>query len=455
MNPFLKVTPLLISISNLLLIGEQGKALARWLNKPKIVFARTTPAQKLIIVKGCQQQGHIVAVTGDGVNDSPAIKKADIGIAMGITGSDVAKDAADMILLTDDFSAIIVGIEEGRKIFDNLKKAIAYCLTSNIPELTPFLMFVILRIPLPLSTILILAIDLGTDIIPAIGFASEDPELGIMVRPPRRKTEHMVTRKLILATYGIGGIFESFSGFLTYFVVMRDFGFPMEELLGLATKKGIPPNDGDVYDPSAPYFGNTSRDFIDYCTKCWAGGDCEVKEYGSSDTPDWLYNGDQDKDLRLWYLQCDYATQSIQSMVNFGECRVKQVGSISQVPVCYTADALKYAHTGFFISIVIAQLSNAFLCKTTKHSFAFSGLNNFGLMFGFVAEFALCIILSQARPIHIALNTRDVVFLHAGIPSIPFSMILLFYSEARKYLVRNLKSLDPRKPNWLERNTAW
>jgi len=124
-------------------------------------------------------------VTGDGVNDSPAIKKADIGIAMGITGSDVAKDAADMILLNDDFSNIVIGIEEGRKIFDNLKKCITYVLTSNIPELLPFLGFIIFRIPLPLSTVLILCIDLGTDLLPSTSFVFEDSELDIMTRRPR------------------------------------------------------------------------------------------------------------------------------------------------------------------------------------------------------------------------------------------------------------------------------
>jgi sodium/potassium-transporting ATPase subunit alpha len=116
--------------------------LIEWISKPEIVFARTTPSQKLLIVDACQRAGHVVAVTGDGVNDSPAIKKANIGIAMG-SGSDVAKNAADMLLLDDNFSSIVNGVEQGRVIFDNLKKSICYTLSSNIPELIPFLSFII------------------------------------------------------------------------------------------------------------------------------------------------------------------------------------------------------------------------------------------------------------------------------------------------------------------------
>merc|ERR1711953_1430595 len=121
----------------------------------EIVFARTSPQQKLIIVEGCQRMGAIVAVTGDGVNDSPALKKADIGVAMGIAGSDVSKQAADLILLDDNFASIVTGVEEGRLIFDNLKKSIAYTLTSNIPEISPFLLFILADVPLPLGTVTI------------------------------------------------------------------------------------------------------------------------------------------------------------------------------------------------------------------------------------------------------------------------------------------------------------
>lgn len=167
--------------------SDQGKKLQKWLSKGQIVFARTSPAQKLVIVKGCQKMGEVVAVTGDGVNDSPAIKKADIGISMGITGTDVAKDAADMILMNDDFSSIVIGVEEGRRIFDNLKKSICYALTSQIAQMLPFVGFIILQFPLPVTTVIVLYISIGTDIIPAIAFAYELGELDIMTRKPRSK----------------------------------------------------------------------------------------------------------------------------------------------------------------------------------------------------------------------------------------------------------------------------
>merc|ERR1739838_516363 len=200
----------------------------------EIVFARTSPQQKLIIVDGCQRAGQIVAVTGDGVNDSPALKKADIGVAMGIAGSDVSKQAADMILLDDNFASIVTGVEEGRLIFDNLKKSIAYTLTSNIPEITPFLFFILCDVPLPLGTVTILCIDLGTDMVPAISMAYERAESDIMKRPPRNPfTDKLVNERLISMAYGQIGMIQASAGFFVYFVILAENGFWPSKLLGL------------------------------------------------------------------------------------------------------------------------------------------------------------------------------------------------------------------------------
>ncbi|OXA59215.1 Sodium/potassium-transporting ATPase subunit alpha [Folsomia candida] len=200
----------------------------------EIVFARTSPQQKLTIVEGFQKQGECVAVTGDGVNDSPALKKADIGVAMGISGSDVSKEAADMILLDDNFASIVTGIEEGRLIFDNLKKCVYYTLTDNIAELIPFLLFILLRIPLPLGTISILCIDLGTDVIPAISLAYEKGELDLMKRAPRDPNkDKLVTKQLIAYSYGQIGMMQSFAGMFAYFVIMAQNGYLPGRLLGI------------------------------------------------------------------------------------------------------------------------------------------------------------------------------------------------------------------------------
>uniref|UniRef100_A0A672K0A5 Sodium/potassium-transporting ATPase subunit alpha n=1 Tax=Sinocyclocheilus grahami TaxID=75366 RepID=A0A672K0A5_SINGR len=203
-------------------------------NHTEIVFARTSPQQKLIIVEGCQRQGAIVAVTGDGVNDSPALKMADIGVAMGIAGSDVSKQAADMILLDDNFASIVTGVEEGRLIFDNLKKSIAYTLTSNIPEITPFLFFIIVNIPLPLGTITILCIDLGTDMVPAISLAYEAAESDIMKRQPRNpQRDKLVNERLISIAYGQIGMIQALGGFFSYFVILAENGFLPSLLVGI------------------------------------------------------------------------------------------------------------------------------------------------------------------------------------------------------------------------------
>ncbi|CBN74474.1 conserved unknown protein [Ectocarpus siliculosus] len=158
----------------------------RTLSKKEIVFARTTPQHKLEIVTRFQALGHIVSVTGDGVNDSPALKRSDMGIAMALTGSDVSKEAASIILLDDNFASVVRGIREGRLVFNNLKKSIMYTLCHIVPEVIPFLLYVSLSIPAAINSFLILCIDLGTEIGPALSFAWEAAEDDIMKTAPRR-----------------------------------------------------------------------------------------------------------------------------------------------------------------------------------------------------------------------------------------------------------------------------
>merc|ERR1712070_613605 len=184
--------------------------------------------------------------------------KADIGIAMG-SGSDVAKNAADMLLLDDNFSSIVNGVEEGRLIFDNLKKSIAYTLSSNIPEILPFILYILVQVPLPLSTVLILCIDLGTDMVPAISFAYENPELDIMERYPRNADrDHLVNAKLISFAYLQIGIVQASAGFFTYFYILHDYGLRPATTFALALEDGYIPDPTDVYDPTQLNMGNSN-----------------------------------------------------------------------------------------------------------------------------------------------------------------------------------------------------
>eukprot|EP01118_Nematostelium_gracile_P006028 TRINITY_DN1924_c0_g1_i4.p1 TRINITY_DN1924_c0_g1~~TRINITY_DN1924_c0_g1_i4.p1 ORF type:complete len:768 (-),score=194.25 TRINITY_DN1924_c0_g1_i4:39-2342(-) len=207
------------------------------ISKNEIVFARTSPEQKLRIVGQFQSRGFVTAVTGDGVNDAPALRKADVGVAMGKNGSEVAKEAADILLMDDHFPSILTGISQGRLVFDNLKKSIAYALSAKLPEVLPFLLFVIIGIPLPLTTVLVLCIDIGTDLIPGISFAYEKPERDIMKRPPRNPTKHkLVNLKLLFWSTIVIGTIQAASGFTAYFLIMYQYGFPPSSLPFTARK---------------------------------------------------------------------------------------------------------------------------------------------------------------------------------------------------------------------------
>lgn len=223
-------SPMVITGVQLKLLSDEQLQLA--LDSEEIIFARVAADQKMQIVSALKHKGHIIAVTGDGVNDAPALKKADIGVSMGISGTDVARAAADMILLDDNFASIVAAIEEGRAVFVNIRKFLTYVLTSNVPELVPYLGFVLFKIPLALTIIQILAVDLGTDMLPALALGAEKPEPDVMRRPPRRLRERLFDRGLILRVYGVLGLLESVAAMSAFFFILHrggwDYGQPLD-----------------------------------------------------------------------------------------------------------------------------------------------------------------------------------------------------------------------------------
>jgi magnesium-transporting ATPase (P-type) len=193
----------------------------------EIIFARMAPEHKLRLVGAYQQLGEVVAVIGDGVNDVPALRKADVGIAMGLTGTDVAKEAANVILISDNFETVVRAIEEGRAVYDNLRKFITYILASNVPEVLPFILTALFKIPLALTVAQILAIDLGTDLFPALALGMDTPEPGIMLRPPHRRDQPLVDGKLIVRACGWLGMLEAAMCYAGFFFVYYLYGYPL------------------------------------------------------------------------------------------------------------------------------------------------------------------------------------------------------------------------------------
>jgi sodium/potassium-transporting ATPase subunit alpha len=213
-------------------LGEiSDQDLTTRLDSRDLIFARMTPRHKMRIVSLLKEAGETIAVTGDGVNDAPALKRADIGIAMGVIGTDVAREAADMVLLDDNFATIVNAVEEGRGVFANIQKFISYILASNIPEIIPYIAYVLFRIPLPLTIMQILAVDLGTDMFPALALGAERPSPLVMKQPPRSPEEKLLNPRLLARAYLFLGPFEAAAGLFGFFYVLHHGGWLWGEML--------------------------------------------------------------------------------------------------------------------------------------------------------------------------------------------------------------------------------
>ena len=486
---------------------------AKWdeaLSHEQIVFARVSPAHKLLIVENNQRRGEVVAVTGDGVNDAPALKKGDIGVAMGIAGKDVSKEAADMILMDDNFASIVNGVEEGRLIFDNLKKSICYTLTSNIPEITPFLTFIILAIPLPLSTVLILCVDLGTDMVPAISMAYELKESDIMDRPPRNaETDRLVNRRLITFAYLQIGIMQALAGFFTYMTVLNDYGYtptilmgnglPWEErsLMCTIDENGYPHKCG--YGCEAPKYDDTiveedgavvsgfynatfdDKDYAgsyyckDGCVIPCADGelncDADAKAMAAdpfSEFDDKGYRGEGFCDVYCGNWAEVYPGEPLpEACVSSETISVGFKGRGEQKPqapagakyywagkqqnspnVAYQRNALYNAQTAYFISIIVVQWADLLIAKTRKLSLFEQGLGNGFMNFGLMFETVLGCILIYVPFLNDVFGTRPLHILH-WMPGVPWSIMILVYDETRKYLMRGAPG------GWIDTMTYW
>ena len=206
-------------------LPEDDQMLGALLDRDGVVVSRVSPEQKLRVAKALQSRGHVVAMTGDGVNDGPALREADIGVAMGLSGTDVAREASDLVLLDDHFGTIVAAIEQGRATYANIHRFLTYHLTDNVAELTPFVVWALSggQFPLALGVLQILALDIGTDLLPALALGAEPPGRRILARPPERR--HLMDRQLIIRVFCILGPVEAFMEMTVFSAVLAGGGW--------------------------------------------------------------------------------------------------------------------------------------------------------------------------------------------------------------------------------------
>ena len=257
---------------------------------------------------------------------------------------------------------------------------------------------------------------------------------------------------LMAQEYVYMGRKKFWGGMIAYYAAFKDYGFHPSQLGILVNVSFYAANPGDVFNPTHPTFGNT----LVYQQLTNLGStSCP----STTDSVDWVYLGTASLDLRVTMLSCNVMNNNVaavtQSISNWGSCNVQQISPYTNLPVCYTTEACKYAQTGYFIGIIICQICNLFACKTRKLSVISQGSSNTFLMFSVTTEIFLVIILTFIYPLNVGFGFRDNIFMHYGTPALPFAMILLVVDETRKYYIRNLPEDETGKPHWFTRAALW
>ncbi|KAI9503504.1 hypothetical protein BX070DRAFT_239236 [Coemansia spiralis] len=373
--------------------------------KNEVIFARTSPKNKLEIVSRAQSMGHICGVTGDGVNDSPALKKADLGIAMNESGSDVSKEAASMILLDDNFASIVKGIEEGRLIFANLKKSIRYTVTHSTPEVIPQILYIIVPLPPMLTSIMILCIDLGFEIMAALTYAWEPAESGngLMKLPPRKPLRAYNARHPPPPTDPETGkpIKDKW-----HVHIAKAIKAPFTKLWWqdwMEKSEGEVLVDGDLLSWAYLEAGLISA--ISLTVVFFADGKGHVKSYFNKDSPEYTYNGRTFTGNDQFY-------------------------------------ALNEARTGVLFSIYILQVFNLFICKARfRLPFGKFMFRNTRTFYGFGGGLVLLALVTYIPPLNSVFNGSYKSIPLYWLIAVGFGCFLLAYATARMLILRKSKPI--------------
>ena len=440
------------------------------LSKRECVFARTSPQQKLKLVENYQRLGEVVAVTGDGVNDSPALKRAQIGVAMGSpSASDVAREAADIILLDDNFASIVGAIEEGRTLFDNLKKTIAYTLAHLWPELVPVFLNLAFSFPLGMNGLIILTIDLATEQYPAISLAYEKPEESLMDKKPRNvKTDRLVNAPSLWYSYIMAGLPNAAVSMWSFFMVYVSYGISVTALYGSnggAISYWPIPTDKGVIAASSPPFvacgGSSSGTRFDSIGVALTTADNSVTSLTPWPTAIWAaYNSSN----ITWtpgapYAASDLAQLGLPGVPNAtgGIGNYSTVNDYIQARGCvfYTPQQqwhiYQESQSAWYTNLVMCQFFHVFNARTRSVSIFKHGLfSNVVTLQGVLVEVALVVGVVYIPAFHTP-NAFQTTQMRGWfwLPHLAYGIYITLYNETIKWFVRN------RPDSWVAKAGGW